>query len=236
MALQVVCAPPPPTHTHTHPGPGCRPTSGLDSDMALQVVTHLHKLAHELNRMVVFTIHQPNGDITELFDDLLLLAPGAILRGCVRACAPGDWVGWGGITELLDHLSCFWHQVWGVSCCRAAGCLICGCWWLLDAGTCPVPLCCWDPPGPDVCPPPPHPPWWCIHAGGRPVYSGPWQGALPHFASLGYDCPLYKNPAGEVAARWRSCCWLHAAAARCGAHGVAVWGGDGGAELAAAAC
>jgi hypothetical protein len=53
----------------------CRdePTSGLDSEMALNVMDTLLSLARR-NRTVVCTIHQPNSDITSLFDDLMLLA------------------------------------------------------------------------------------------------------------------------------------------------------------------
>ncbi len=51
-----------------------------------QVVTHLKRLAVSMGRMVVFTIHQPNSDITDLFDELLLLSPGG--RSAYR------WVAW----------------------------------------------------------------------------------------------------------------------------------------------
>uniref|UniRef100_A0A7S0WUF3 ABC transporter domain-containing protein n=1 Tax=Chlamydomonas leiostraca TaxID=1034604 RepID=A0A7S0WUF3_9CHLO len=61
------------------------PTSGLDSEMALGVVQALVNLARK-NRTVVCTIHQPNSDITALFDDLMLLAGG-------RVAYAGPWDG-----------------------------------------------------------------------------------------------------------------------------------------------
>ncbi|GFH32365.1 uncharacterized protein HaLaN_31574, partial [Haematococcus lacustris] len=54
------------------------PTSGLDSEMALSVMEGLVRLARK-DRTVVCTIHQPNSDITALFDDLMLLAAGHLV-------------------------------------------------------------------------------------------------------------------------------------------------------------
>ncbi|KAK9824375.1 hypothetical protein WJX72_009828 [[Myrmecia] bisecta] len=51
------------------------PTSGLDSETAVQLINCLVMLARK-HRTVVCTIHQPNSDITDNFDDLLLLARG----------------------------------------------------------------------------------------------------------------------------------------------------------------
>ncbi|GIL85953.1 hypothetical protein Vretimale_9015 [Volvox reticuliferus] len=56
------------------------PSSGLDSEMALSVVTTLVRLARK-GRTVVCTIHQPNSDITECFDDFLLLSSGRTVYG-----------------------------------------------------------------------------------------------------------------------------------------------------------
>ncbi|GIL61808.1 hypothetical protein Vafri_18548 [Volvox africanus] len=56
------------------------PSSGLDSEMALSVVTTLVRLARK-GRTVVCTIHQPNSDITECFDDFLLLSGGRTVYG-----------------------------------------------------------------------------------------------------------------------------------------------------------
>ncbi|KAL6761569.1 P-loop containing nucleoside triphosphate hydrolase protein [Haematococcus lacustris] len=61
------------------------PTSGLDSEMALSVMEGLVRLARK-DRTVVCTIHQPNSDITALFDDLMLLAAGHLVYG-------GPWSG-----------------------------------------------------------------------------------------------------------------------------------------------
>eukprot|EP00798_Chlamydomonas_sp_ICE-L_P005383 gene5383-5604_t len=56
------------------------PTSGLDSEVALSIVDALKQLAKK-NRTVVCTIHQPNSDITSMFDDYLLLAGGRVVFG-----------------------------------------------------------------------------------------------------------------------------------------------------------
>ncbi|KAG9034933.1 hypothetical protein FRB95_012349 [Tulasnella sp. JGI-2019a] len=52
------------------------PTSGLDAYNAFNVVESLVTLAHDYNRTVVFTIHQPRSNIVSLFDQLLVLAQG----------------------------------------------------------------------------------------------------------------------------------------------------------------
>ena len=55
------------------------PTTGLDSFTATSVMETLGDLARYGNRTVVSTIHQPNSDIFEMFDRLLLLARGKII-------------------------------------------------------------------------------------------------------------------------------------------------------------
>lgn len=55
------------------------PTTGLDSFTATSVMETLGDLARRDNRTVVSTIHQPNSDIFELFDRLVLLARGKII-------------------------------------------------------------------------------------------------------------------------------------------------------------
>jgi ABC-type multidrug transport system ATPase subunit len=55
------------------------PTTGLDSFTATSVMATLGQLAQYGNRTVVSTIHQPNSDIFEKFDRLLLLARGKII-------------------------------------------------------------------------------------------------------------------------------------------------------------
>ncbi|RDW60635.1 hypothetical protein BP6252_12018 [Coleophoma cylindrospora] len=51
------------------------PTSGLDSQAAFSIVTFLQKIAAE-GVPIVCTIHQPSGVLFDMFDHILLLAPG----------------------------------------------------------------------------------------------------------------------------------------------------------------
>jgi ABC-type lipoprotein export system ATPase subunit len=51
------------------------PTTGLDSDSALSIVSLLKRLASR-GRTVLCTIHQPSADICERFDDFMLLSSG----------------------------------------------------------------------------------------------------------------------------------------------------------------
>ncbi|CAG8292267.1 unnamed protein product [Penicillium olsonii] len=51
------------------------PTSGLDSQAAFSIVSFLRKIAAE-GVPIVCTIHQPSGVLFEMFDHVLLLAPG----------------------------------------------------------------------------------------------------------------------------------------------------------------
>jgi energy-coupling factor transporter ATP-binding protein EcfA2 len=85
------------------------PTSGLDSEIALALVRALRDVATS-GRTVALTIHQPNSDISELFDDFMLLAKGRVmyagvlahsLRGC--ACSP--------IGPFFDRLDVLLHNV-----------------------------------------------------------------------------------------------------------------------------
>ena len=55
------------------------PTTGLDSFTATSVMESLGDLARKDGRTVISTIHQPNSDIFEMFDKLLLLARGKII-------------------------------------------------------------------------------------------------------------------------------------------------------------
>lgn len=54
------------------------PTTGLDSFTATSVCETLRELAMS-GRTVISTIHQPNSDIFEIFDRLMLLAQGKII-------------------------------------------------------------------------------------------------------------------------------------------------------------
>ncbi|KAK4705806.1 hypothetical protein P7C70_g397, partial [Phenoliferia sp. Uapishka_3] len=51
------------------------PTSGLDSQAAFEIVRFLQKIAKS-GLAVLCTIHQPSGDLFEMFDSVVLLAPG----------------------------------------------------------------------------------------------------------------------------------------------------------------
>lgn len=55
------------------------PTTGLDSFTATSVMEILGDLARKDGRTVISTIHQPNSDIFEMFDRLMLLARGRII-------------------------------------------------------------------------------------------------------------------------------------------------------------
>lgn len=52
------------------------PTSGLDSFTAYVTINLMRQLAKSRMKTIVFTIHQPNSDIFNLFDRLLLMIPG----------------------------------------------------------------------------------------------------------------------------------------------------------------
>lgn len=54
------------------------PTTGLDSFTAFSVVEVLRSLAHS-GRTIISTIHQPNSETFETFDQLMLLADGRVL-------------------------------------------------------------------------------------------------------------------------------------------------------------
>ena len=62
------------------------PTSGLDTFTAFNVMTTLADLAHEQNRTIVATIHQPSSEIFHMLDDLLLISGGKVVyHGPVEA-------------------------------------------------------------------------------------------------------------------------------------------------------
>ncbi|KAJ8600063.1 hypothetical protein CTAYLR_001864 [Chrysophaeum taylorii] len=64
------------------------PTSGLDSATAKALVERLHRAAHDEERTVVATIHQPSWDLLNKFDRIVLLAPRGELGGTVVYDAP----------------------------------------------------------------------------------------------------------------------------------------------------
>ena len=54
------------------------PTSGLDSFTAFLIIKILQEYSRT-GKTVIFTIHQPNTDIYELFDRLVLLVEGKLI-------------------------------------------------------------------------------------------------------------------------------------------------------------
>lgn len=54
------------------------PTSGLDYKTALNIVELLRAVCAQKDRIVAATIHQPSSSITELFEDMMLLAHGQV--------------------------------------------------------------------------------------------------------------------------------------------------------------
>lgn len=55
------------------------PTSGLDSLTSFIIVRHLKKVASQEGKTVLMTIHQPNSEIYELFDNLILMVEGRFI-------------------------------------------------------------------------------------------------------------------------------------------------------------
>ncbi|KAL4512209.1 hypothetical protein ABPG72_005211 [Tetrahymena utriculariae] len=71
------------------------PTSGLDSFTAYSIISLLKAYAVENNNTVVFTIHQPSGDIWNMFDNVLMLVNGQFI-----------YQGKGGM-NVVNHFSSF---------------------------------------------------------------------------------------------------------------------------------
>jgi ABC-type multidrug transport system ATPase subunit len=55
------------------------PTSGLDSYTSWLIITLLQKLAQRDMKTIIYTIHQPNSEIFQMFDVLMLLMNGKII-------------------------------------------------------------------------------------------------------------------------------------------------------------
>jgi ATP-binding cassette subfamily G (WHITE) protein 2 len=55
------------------------PTSGLDSLTSYIIVRYLKRLAQKENKTIFMTIHQPNSEIFELFDQLTLMVEGKLI-------------------------------------------------------------------------------------------------------------------------------------------------------------
>ncbi|KAL4474984.1 hypothetical protein ABPG74_001680 [Tetrahymena malaccensis] len=71
------------------------PTSGLDSFTAYSIISLLKSYAIENNNTVVFTIHQPSGDIWNMFDNVMMLVNGQFI-----------YQGKGGM-NVVNHFSSF---------------------------------------------------------------------------------------------------------------------------------
>ncbi|CBI21607.3 unnamed protein product, partial [Vitis vinifera] len=57
-----------------------KPTSGLDSTSALQIIDMLKTMAESRGRTIILSIHQPGFRIVKLFNSILLLANGSVLH------------------------------------------------------------------------------------------------------------------------------------------------------------
>ncbi|KAL4474986.1 hypothetical protein ABPG74_001682 [Tetrahymena malaccensis] len=55
------------------------PTSGLDSFTAYCIIDLLRRYAHDQNKTVVFTIHQPSSDIWNMLDHVMLMVEGQFI-------------------------------------------------------------------------------------------------------------------------------------------------------------
>jgi ABC-type multidrug transport system ATPase subunit len=63
------------------------PTTGLDSTSAFNIIKLITDEAKISNKIIIFTIHQPNSEIVTLFDKLLLLAEGKVAyQGDSKLC------------------------------------------------------------------------------------------------------------------------------------------------------
>ena len=63
------------------------PTSGLDSEIAVTIMRTLQRIA-SAGRTVALTVHQPNSDITDMFNDFIMMAKGRIVYA--GALPPSD--------------------------------------------------------------------------------------------------------------------------------------------------
>lgn len=65
------------------------PTSGLDSFTAYLMINLLQTYARRYNKTIIFTIHQPNSDIFDLFDRIMLMVEGRfIYQGLQKEVMP----------------------------------------------------------------------------------------------------------------------------------------------------
>lgn len=75
------------------------PLTGLDSSRAVDIMTGLHKMAHEQGTTIMLTIHQPSSAIYATFDRLLLMGPG----GHTAFCGP--------VEEAVPYFSRLGHHI-----------------------------------------------------------------------------------------------------------------------------
>lgn len=64
------------------------PTSGLDSLTSYIIIRYLKKAVSEQGKTIFMTIHQPNSDIYELFDRLILMINGQFIYQGDAEAAP----------------------------------------------------------------------------------------------------------------------------------------------------
>ncbi|CAD8179154.1 unnamed protein product [Paramecium octaurelia] len=90
------------------------PTSGLDSFTAFQIIYELQLLAHEQDRTIIFTIHQPSSDIYLLFDRVMLLVQGKFIYQGHRTKLVGYFKGIGfpcpDHSNPMDYMMSIMHQ------------------------------------------------------------------------------------------------------------------------------
>lgn len=89
------------------------PTTGLDSYTATQVMRTLKDLAKS-GRTIVQTIHQPNSDIFELFDKLMLLAQGKVIYFNEASLAVNYFAGIGHRCPELTNPADFFMSVMSI--------------------------------------------------------------------------------------------------------------------------
>ena len=90
------------------------PTTGLDSFTATSVMEILRELAMKDGRTVISTIHQPNSDIYEMFDRLMLLAKGKIIYFNEASLAVDYFSGIGQVCPELSNPADFFMTMMSI--------------------------------------------------------------------------------------------------------------------------
>lgn len=191
------------------------PTSGLDSEMALGVITALVNLARR-NRTVVCTIHQVWGCCARCRCCRCCFPGSAVpgFGGCFRPWVPPPVAAlcWGEHIHMVSLLLPYRPRPLMSSAATVTHCLGRRYLQLAAALSTVQAMLLLAPPSSHTFPPSlllcPILSFWpqpnsditalfddlLLLAKGRVAYAGPWSGALPAFASAGFECPLYKNP------------------------------------------